>query len=165
MAIELDHIILLVNDRKNSSMARLLVNSQRPDRPSVRCIGVARLAPGAQPTLSRGTGRPSSLSHFCLGPANGLSTAALAKDGYCRYNNLCVSLMTRPSATRRLLIVGSISKTPFSCSRASRSRSKTSVRTMLSGGSFATARWKAGGGHRLHTAWRGSPHLQHEESQ
>src|ERR1017187_5048867 len=49
MAIELDHIILLVNDRKNSSMARLLVNSQRPDRPSVRCIGVGRLAPGAQP--------------------------------------------------------------------------------------------------------------------
>src|SRR5437870_5181513 len=41
-------------------MARLLANSQRPGRPSARCIGVARHALGVQPTLLQGTGRPSS---------------------------------------------------------------------------------------------------------
>ena len=46
------------------SMARLLANSQRPDRQPVRCIGLARHAPGAQPTVLQGTGRPGSRSHL-----------------------------------------------------------------------------------------------------
>jgi len=46
------------------SMVRPLANSLRPDRPSVRCVGVARHAPGAQPTLLQGTDRPKSRSHL-----------------------------------------------------------------------------------------------------
>ena len=46
------------------SMARLLANSQRPNRPPVRCIGVARHASGGQPTLLQGSSRPNSRSHL-----------------------------------------------------------------------------------------------------
>jgi hypothetical protein len=48
----------------DSFMVRLLVNSQRPERPPVRCMGVARHVPGAQPAVSRGTDRRRSRSHF-----------------------------------------------------------------------------------------------------
>jgi hypothetical protein len=45
-------------------MARLLVNSQRPGRPSARCVGVARHASRVQSTLSQAAGHPSSRSHL-----------------------------------------------------------------------------------------------------
>ena len=45
-------------------MVRLLANSQRPDRPPVRCIGVARHAFGVQPTVLQGTDRLFRRSHL-----------------------------------------------------------------------------------------------------
>ena len=45
-------------------MVRLLANSQRPDRPPVRCIGVARHACGVQSTVLRGTDRLLWRSHL-----------------------------------------------------------------------------------------------------
>jgi hypothetical protein len=45
-------------------MARLLATSQRPGRPSGRCIGVVGHALGAQPTVLQATGRQSSRSHL-----------------------------------------------------------------------------------------------------
>lgn len=45
------------------SMARLIANSQRTDRPLVRCIGVARHISSVQLTLLQGTGCPDSRSH------------------------------------------------------------------------------------------------------
>ncbi len=59
-ATALSHLCTVID----LSMARLLANSQRPDRPPVRCIDVARHAPGVQPTLLQESSRPNSRSHL-----------------------------------------------------------------------------------------------------
>jgi hypothetical protein len=60
---------VLVNVRStytvlDSFMARRLAIQQRPDRPPLRCIGLARHATGAQPTIAQRAGRQDLQSHL-----------------------------------------------------------------------------------------------------